>query len=102
MIRICIATALLTTSCASAPPTPQTPNTELAARLAHAGTSQVCPVVWGGHGMRITSDCLDDDGLVWSACAWNACGIDPSCRTREQEAAVLASCGGPEWPACKP
>jgi hypothetical protein len=38
---------------------------------------------------------------VWSACAWNGCGIDPDCRTSSQEAVARNSCGGDGWPSCR-
>jgi len=80
---------------------PSTPDTQLASRFAHAKSVQFCPVEWNGVGQRLAVDCVDSFGLVWSACAWNSCGINPECRTRSQEEVSRGSCGGPDWPACK-
>ena len=73
--------ALLLLACASSPPE-STPQTQLVARVAQASTSTRCP-----EQGEVASSCLDDQGLVWSACAWNNCGASPECRREHQNLA---------------
>lgn len=94
-----LAALLLLAGCASA--APSTSDTQLASRFEHAKSVQFCPVEWNGVGQRLAVDCVDNEGLVWSSCAWNACGINPECRARSQEVVMRGSCGGPDWPACR-
>jgi len=67
----------LACSCAERQPAP---DAQPAARIAGAGTRKPC-----SPGKITTADCLDDQGLVWSACAWNSCGMDRQCREQYQD-----------------
>ena len=78
------------------PTPPSTPEAQLAARIEHAGPHVQCV-----SGLSTTMDCIDNQGLVWTACAWNICGIDPPCRSKSQAKVVAGSCGEPDWPACQ-
>jgi hypothetical protein len=82
-------------SCATAPHDP-TPGTELAARLEQAHAKPRCTPHYA-----VPASCVDDQGMVWSACAWNACGIEEPCRGEAQAKVAAGSCGEPYWPACK-
>ena len=88
---------LASVACSATVSLPSTPQTQLAARIEHAGTHDPCVP-----GEKATSNCLDDDGLVWSACAWNSCGLEKPCREDHQRKVAEGSCGEPDWPACKP
>lgn len=81
-------------SCAHSDP-PSTPASQLAARFARASTKVAC--IPGG---TVSVDCVDDQGLVWTACAWNGCGWDATCRAKFQASNMAGSCGEPEYPAC--
>jgi hypothetical protein len=74
-----------------------TPETQLASRIEHASTHLACLPE-----QTMAYDCLDDKGLVWSACAWNSCGKEISCRIDSQTAVASRSCGTPDWPPCPP
>jgi hypothetical protein len=80
--------------CATAAP-PSTPQTQLAARIEHASTHNPCLP-----GQSVTANCLDDQGLVWTMCAWNSCGFNEECRKWHQTSLVRGNCGPPDWPAC--
>jgi hypothetical protein len=90
----------LLVSCANRP-IPSTPDSQLAARFASAHTKYACPVDRFGRGERVSANCIDTVGTVWSACAWNGCGVDPECRALAQQDVMAESCGGPEWPPCE-
>lgn len=99
-IRTFPITTMFLFACASAPLAPSTPQAQLTARFAHASATSRCPVSALGQGSPVSANCIDDDGLVWSACAWNGCGVDLNCRVSSQDAVERGSCGGDEWPAC--
>ena len=86
---------LIVVSCARVMPV-SSPQTQLASRIEHASTHNRCTPDVG-----MTMDCMDDQGLVWTACAWNACGLSGTCRETHQRAVADGSCGEPDWPACK-
>lgn len=82
------------TACATS--RPMTPaEVQLASRIVHASTHNPCTP-----DEPVKADCLDDQGIVWSACAWNSCGMGSECRERHQRKVVENSCGGPDWPPC--
>jgi len=85
---------LAVTSCAS-PTVLSASQVQRAARFDRASTHYPC-------APNATTDvaCVDDQGIVWSACAWNSCGIGPACREEHQRIVMAGSCGEPEWPAC--
>ena len=90
-IIVCLA---FVAGCATAE-TRSTPQTQLASRIEHASTHNPCPP-----NQPVSGSCLDDQGLVWSACAWNGCGRDTDCRHHSQEVIASHDCGLPDWPAC--
>jgi len=74
-----------------------TPESRRESRLSAASTGLRCDE---NTAQLPDQSCVTPAGLVWSACAWNACGRDPSCR-RPHEIDVLAtSCGGREFMSC--
>lgn len=81
--------------CATVEP-PHTRESERTARWQHASTHNPCMP-----GARVAADCIDNEALVWSACAWNSCGVDPVCRKDGQTKVAAGSCGLDEWPPCK-
>jgi len=81
--------------CATTAPQSST-QTWLAARIARAGTHNPCMP-----NTTTTENCFDDQGLVWSTCAWNTCGLSRPCREVQQRNVAAGSCGEPEWPACR-
>lgn len=93
-MKLKIAIALALVSCTHAE-LPSSSDPRLAARIGRASTHNPCTPE-----LPVTSNCLDDQGLVWSICAWNACGIDEQCRKIYQNHQVAQNCGEPEWPAC--
>jgi len=86
----------LLAACGTVPTTKATPESELAARVARASTHVPCV-----SGEKAAGPCLDDQGNVWSKCAWNSCGVDAECRVASQARVAAGSCGEPEWPACR-
>ncbi|HUE39816.1 MAG TPA: hypothetical protein VMR29_09950 [Candidatus Binatia bacterium] len=46
--------------------------------------------------------CVADDGLTWSICAWNSCGVVAECRARHTFALSGGCGGGHGWPDCAP
>lgn len=75
--------------------TPSTPQTQLASRISHASTHNPCTP-----NATVSEACLDDDGLVWSACAWNSCGMSQTCRDDQQKSQLAGNCGTSDWPPC--
>ena len=86
--------AFMAARCASTPPS--TPETQLGARLESASTHLKCHPHYA-----VQTSCVDEQGLVWTACAWNNCGIEQPCRGEAQSKVAAGSCGEPYWPACK-
>ena len=70
-------------------------DSQLASRIEHASTHVACIP---GHSTPV--NCIDNMGLVWSACAWNTCGQDTVCRIEHQTSITTGSCGLPDWPPC--
>ena len=68
----------------------------LAARQNAAPGKPVC-TSW----LTTAVDCIDDAGLIWSACAWNACGRDPECRRPSDIAVLAGGCGTPGYLSCE-
>lgn len=85
---------LIAVSCA--PTIPVSPEqVALWSRISHASTHYPCTP-----NATTSEACLDDQGLVWSTCAWNTCGISEGCRREHQHVVAAGSCGGPDWPPC--
>jgi len=64
-------------------------------RVDHASTRARCEAA-----RPAASECVDDEGLEWTECAWNSCGWDRDCRLAAQESVLAGSCGEPAYAPC--